>query len=236
MVDLFGEQLKKSLEKLGLSGLDSLEIHNARLSDHNEEYSKSLYKRLQRNGHLYRDVLRMVNQDRNVFGASMVAHGHADAMVTGLTRSFGVNHEYITRVLDPKPGHRLMTCSLVVTRSTALFIADTNINEEPDAIAMADIAIQTAEKAKSFGYEPRVALLSFSNFGSSQKQRTERLEEAITLARELDPDVDDQSVHRALFKGEALIGTPKPPDDIAPIWDRMDISKGDILAIMGYPD
>ena len=58
----------------------------------------------------------------------------------------------------------------------------------------------------------------------------------IALARELDPDVDDQSVHRALFKGEALIGTPKPPDDIAPIWDRMDISKGDILAIMGYPD
>ena len=58
----------------------------------------------------------------------------------------------------------------------------------------------------------------------------------IALARELDPDVDDQSVHRALFKGEALIGTPKPSDDIAPIWDRMDISKGDILAIMGYPD
>ena len=58
----------------------------------------------------------------------------------------------------------------------------------------------------------------------------------ITLAKKLDPDVDDQSVHRALCKGEALIGTPKPPDDIAPIWDRMDIFKGDILAVMGYPD
>ena len=178
------DTVKKSLEKLGLSGLDSLEIHNARLSDHNEEYSNSLYKRLQRKGHLYRDVLRMVNQDRNVFGASMVAHGHADAMVTGLTRSFGVNHEYITRVLDPKPGHRLMTCSLVVTRSTALFIADTNINEEPDAIAMADIAIQTAEKAKSFGYEPRVALLSFSNFGYPHREHMERVRAAVKILDE----------------------------------------------------
>jgi malate dehydrogenase (oxaloacetate-decarboxylating)(NADP+) len=87
-----------------------------------------------------------------------------------------------------------MTCSLVVTRSTALFIADTNINEEPDAAALADIATQTAEKAKSFGYEPRVALLSFSNFGYPHREHMERVRAAVQLLddRKVDFEYDGE--------------------------------------------
>ncbi|MBM86665.1 MAG: NADP-dependent malic enzyme [Rhodospirillaceae bacterium] len=173
------ETVQETMARLGLSGADSLEIHNARLSEYNAEYTDHLYQRLQRSGHLYRDVQRMVNQDRNVFGASMVQHGHADAMVTGVTRSFGVNHEYISRVLDPKPGQRLMTCSVVLTRSRTLFIADTNINELPDPEALADIAIQTAARARAFGHEPRVALLSFSNFGYPHRKHMHRVRAGI---------------------------------------------------------
>jgi malate dehydrogenase (oxaloacetate-decarboxylating)(NADP+) len=184
------ETVRETMAKLGLSASTDLEIHNARLSDHNEEYTDSLYKRLQRSGHLFRDVQRMVNQDRNVFGASMVAHGHADAMVTGVTRSFGVNHEYITRVLDPKPGQRLMTCSVVVTRSTTLFIADTNINELPDPDALADIAIQTAERARAFGHEPRVALLSFSNFGYPHREHMQRIRAGVRALDERNVDFE----------------------------------------------
>ena len=58
----------------------------------------------------------------------------------------------------------------------------------------------------------------------------------LALARELDADVDDQSIHRNLFDGEALVGTPSPPEDIAPIWDRMNIYNGDILVIIGYQE
>ena len=186
--------VKASIKRLGLSGLDNLEIHNARLSKHNVQYTQTLYQRLQRKGHLYRDVQRMVNQDRNVFGASMVAHGHADAMVTGLTRSFGVNHEYITRVLDTKPGQRLMTCSLVVTRNNALFIADTNITEVPEPEVLADIAVQTATKAKAFGYEPRVALVSFSNFGYPHREHMQRIQEATKILdrRKVDFEYDGE--------------------------------------------
>jgi malate dehydrogenase (oxaloacetate-decarboxylating)(NADP+) len=111
-------------------------------------------------------------------------------MITGITRSFGVNYEYITRVLDPKPGQRLMTCSLVVTRSTALFIADTNINEEPDAETIADIAVQTAEKARAFGYEPKVALLSFSNFGYPHREHMERVRAAVQILDERKVDFE----------------------------------------------
>ena len=186
--------VQASIKRLGLSGLDNLEIHNARLSKHNVQYTQTLYQRLQRKGHLYRDVQRMVNQDRNVFGASMVAHGHADAMVTGLTRSFGVNHEYITRVLDTKPGQRLMTCSLVLTRNNALFIADTNITEVPEPEVLADIAVQTATKAKAFGYEPRVALVSFSNFGYPHREHMQRIQEATKILdrRKVDFEYDGE--------------------------------------------
>ena len=184
------ETVRETMARLGLASSTDLEIHNARLSVHNEEYTANLYKRLQRSGHLFRDVQRMVNQDRNVFAASMVANGHADAMVTGVTRSFGVNHEYITRVLDPKPGQRLMTCSVVVTRSTTLFIADTNINELPDPEALADIAIQTAERARAFGHEPRVALLSFSNFGYPHREHMQRIRAGVRALDERNVDFE----------------------------------------------
>jgi malate dehydrogenase (oxaloacetate-decarboxylating)(NADP+) len=184
------ETVRETMARLGLASSTDLEIHNARLSVHNEDYTANLYKRLQRGGHLFRDVQRMINQDRNVFAASMVAHGHADAMVTGVTRSFGVNHEYVTRVLDPKPGQRLMTCSVVVTRSTTLFIADTNINELPDPEALADIAVQTAERARAFGHEPRVALLSFSNFGYPHREHMQRIRAGVQALDERNVDFE----------------------------------------------
>ena len=188
------DTVNASIERLGLSSLDNIEIHNARLSKHNIEYTQTLYQRLQRKGHLYRDVQRMVNQDRNVFGASLVAHGHADAMVTELTRNFGVNHEYITRVLDTKPGQRLMICSLDVTRNNALFIADTNIIEVPEPEVLADIAAQTASKATAFGYEPRVAVVSFSNFGYPHREHMQRIQEATKIldVRKVDFEYDGE--------------------------------------------
>ena len=73
---------------MGLGTLDGVEIHNARLSEHNRRYAEFLYRRQQRSGLLFRDCQRLVNQDRNVFAACMVAHGHADAMITGLTRTY----------------------------------------------------------------------------------------------------------------------------------------------------
>ncbi len=184
------ERVRETMARLGVPGTETLEIHNARLSEHNAAYTERLYRRLQRSGHLARDVQRMVNQDRNVFAACMVLHGHADAMVTGLTRSFGVNHEYITRVLGPKPGQRPMTCSVVIDRARTLFIADTNINELPDPEALADIAVQTAERARAFGHVPRVALLSFSNFGYPDREHMRRIRAGVRALDEREVDFE----------------------------------------------
>jgi malate dehydrogenase (oxaloacetate-decarboxylating)(NADP+) len=90
--------------------------HQRRLSRRNANYVAYLYERLQRQGYLVRDVQRLINQDRNHFAACMVALDDADAMVTGVTRNFSVALEDVRRVIDCKPGHRVIGLSLVLSR------------------------------------------------------------------------------------------------------------------------
>ena len=165
-------RVRQRIEELGLEGADSLEIINAKISKHNDDYIAYLYRRLQRRGLLERDCQRMVNLDRNVFAACMVAQGHADALVTGMTRSFGSSFEHVTRVIDPKAGTEFVTTSLLISKGRTVFIGDTSIHERPTAEQMADIAIAIAHKARSMGHIPRVAFLSFSNFGRPNSQIT----------------------------------------------------------------
>jgi malate dehydrogenase (oxaloacetate-decarboxylating)(NADP+) len=121
----------------------------------------------------------MVNQNRNVFAACMVSHGHADAMVTGVTRSFTTCFDEITRVVDPRPGERLFGMSIFLSRSRTVFIADTSVHELPAPEELADIAVLTAAKARQFGHEPRVAFLSFSNFGNPMREKADRIRLAV---------------------------------------------------------
>jgi malate dehydrogenase (oxaloacetate-decarboxylating)(NADP+) len=178
----------------GLGAAEGIEITNARLSHRNAHYSEFLYRRLQRKGALHRDCQRMVNQDRNVFAACMVAEGDADAMVTGVTRSFATTLEEIRRVLDPRPGHILFGLSVVIARGRTVLLADTAVHELPSAEEMADIATQAAGMARLLGHDPRVALLSFSNFGNPPMERMERVREAVRLLdrRQVDFEYDGE--------------------------------------------
>ncbi len=183
------DRVRETMKAMGLTG-DFLEIHNARLSEHNKGYAEFLYQRLQRSGALLRDCQRMVNQNRNVFAACMVANGHADAMVSGLTRSFGVTYEDIARAIDPKPGHRVFGMSMMMIDGRSVFIADTSVHELPTPEQMADIAIQSAEQARAMGYEPRVALLSFSNFGNPMRAKALRVREAVKVLDQMEVDFE----------------------------------------------
>src|SRR5687767_1184429 len=107
-----------------LEGREGIEIHNARLSNRNATYAQFLYERLQRKGYLFRDCQRMINQDRNTFAACMVALGDADAMVSGVTRNYSVVLDDVRKVIDPKPGHRVMGISLVLSRGRTVLVAD----------------------------------------------------------------------------------------------------------------
>ncbi|MBX7147353.1 MAG: NADP-dependent malic enzyme, partial [Alphaproteobacteria bacterium] len=175
------DRIAQTMKAAGLGSIDNLEIQNARISSRNQHYTDMLYKRLQRKGLLYRDCQRMVNLDRNIFAACMVMEGDADAMISGLTRNFSTNLEEITKVIPTQDNKILMGLSVIMSQDKAVFLADTSVHELPSAEELVNIAIQTADKARKLGHEPRVALLSFSNFGNPQGIRAQRIQEAIQI-------------------------------------------------------
>jgi malate dehydrogenase (oxaloacetate-decarboxylating)(NADP+) len=177
-------------ENMRLVGLDpgevKLNIINARLSHWNEAFVDRLYARLRREGFLRRDVQRLINQDRNSFAASMVALGHADGMVTGVTRAFDQALEEVMRVIDPAPDGRVLGVSVVLAKGRTIFIADTNVTEMPEAEDLAEIACETARAVRTLGYTPRVAFMSYSTFGSPMGERSEKVREAVALLDSMD--------------------------------------------------
>ena len=166
---------------IDIGARDGIEIHNARLSHRNTAYAQFLYERLQRQGFLFRDCQRLINQDRNHFAASMVALGDADAMVTGVTRNTSIALADVCRVIDAKPGHRMIGLSIALTRGRTILVADTAIHELPSGQEIAEIAIEAAGVARRLGYEPRVALLAFSTFGHPKGERTKFVQEAVRI-------------------------------------------------------
>jgi malate dehydrogenase (oxaloacetate-decarboxylating)(NADP+) len=205
------ERVRAAAEAAGLDLNDKgIEIHNARLSHRNALYAQFLYERLQRRGYLFRDCQRMINQDRNYFGAAMVAQGDADAMVTGVTRSFSIALEEVRRVIDDKPGHRVVGVSLILSRGRPIVVADTAITEMPSAEDLAEIAIEAAGVARRFGYEPRVAMLAFSNFGHPPGERAQRVQEAVRIldSRRLDFEYDGEMGADVALNKELMTAYP----------------------------
>lgn len=181
------ELVHENMRAAGLEPAEAgIEIMNARVSHHNEASVDYLYERLQREGYLRRDVQRLINQDRNSFGAALVALGHADGMVTGVTRNFDQVLEEVLNVIDPAPDGRVIGMSVVMAKGRTLFIADTNITEMPLAEELVEIAIEAARAVRTLGYEPRVAFMSYSTFGNPMGERSERVRDAVAMLDEMD--------------------------------------------------
>jgi len=196
------DRIIATMRGIGVGPVEPVEIHNAALSTANRAYTDFLYRRLQRHGSLYRDCQRMVNQDRNIFAACMVACGDADALVTGATRNYFTAFEEVTRVIGPKPGQRICGYVLLVSRGHSVLVADTTGHPTPDGDELADIAIQSAERARGMiGEVPRVALLSYSTFGNPTRADTERVRAAVAILDQRKPDFEydgEMSVEVAL--------------------------------------
>ncbi len=177
----------ENMRGVGLDPADvKIEIINARVSDKNAEYVDYLYRRLQREGYLRRDVQRLINQDRNAFAAAMVALRHADGMVTGVTRAFDQVLEEVLRVVDPSPDGRVIGLSVVLAKGRTIFIADTSVTEMPEAEDLVEIAKEAARAVRTLGYEPRLAFMSYSTFGNPMGLRSEKVREAVAMLDELD--------------------------------------------------
>ncbi len=175
---------KAVADKMHMLGVDNprdFEIQNSADCEHVPAMVDYLYKRLQRRGYTERDVRRMVNQERNVFAALLVALGHADAMITGLTRTFAQSAREVNLVLDAKDAGVPFGIHMMIGKNHTTFLADTTINERPSAEELAHIARETAAVARRMGHEPRVAFLSYSTFGNPSGKWLDNIRGAVAI-------------------------------------------------------
>lgn len=177
------ESVHERLQKLGANP-DDFELHNSVNSPLVPRMVEFLYGRLQRRGYLRRDIERIVNRDRNIFGALLLQLGEADAMITGVTRTYAETMRQVKRVIDYQEGRTAFGIHVLVGQSHTVFIADTTVNERPTAEELAAIAEGTAQVARRMGHEPRVAFLSYSNFGNPEGRWLDNVRGAIKLLDE----------------------------------------------------
>ncbi|NDB49166.1 MAG: NADP-dependent malic enzyme [Proteobacteria bacterium] len=210
------EKIAQQLKDLGLTLDKSIEIHNSKDEKQRQRYTDHIYKRLQRKGFLKRDCDRLIRTNRIVFGSCMVDLGDADAMVTGVTRTFSDTLENIKYVVDERPGEIIFGLTIAVTKKGTVFIADTNVHEYPTAENLADIAISSARVARILGFTPRVAFLAHSTFGKPMSERSVHLREARDLLEkrkvdfefegEMQPDVALNQKFKTIYPFSKLSG------------------------------
>ncbi len=191
------------------AGLDEklLEIRVPHSAEDAAPYTETLYRRIQRRGGLQRDAVRMVTNDRNIYAASMLKAGDADAMVTGVTRNYATALADVRQVLDPPHGQRPMGMQVIFAKGRVVLIADTSVTEMPTAEQLADIAMQGAATAKRFGITPRVALLASSTFGFPRSERSERIIEAVQILQNRGVDFE--------YDGEMAVDVALDKDKLA---------------------
>jgi malate dehydrogenase (oxaloacetate-decarboxylating)(NADP+) len=155
--------------------------HLADCEDKRHEFGDMLWHRRQRRGLTQYDARKLM-RDRNYFGAMMVENGMADAMISGLTRKYGQPIKPALEIIDTIPGvSKVAGLYIMVTKRGPFFFADTTMNVEPTAEELADIAVLTATTVKQFNVTPRMAMLSYTNFGSSTGDIPNKVSKAVSI-------------------------------------------------------
>jgi malate dehydrogenase (oxaloacetate-decarboxylating)(NADP+) len=153
------------------------------------EYAEIFWNSRQRRGISLLDSQKWM-RERNYFAAMMVNQGHADAMVSGYSRSYASIIKPILQLIDKAPGISLVaTTNMMMTNRGPMFLSDTAINPNPSADDLAKIALMTAKTARMFGIEPVIAMISFSNFGSSSNPSTNKVRDAVKFLHENHPEL-----------------------------------------------
>ena len=154
-----------------------------------DAYAHTYWQLRQRKGITLYDAQRRM-RERNYYAAMMVREGDADAMISGYSRSYPNVLKPVLQVIDTQEGvNRVATTNLMITNRGPLFISDTSININPNAKDLAKIAQMTSYTAALFGIQPKVAMLSYSNFGSSKNEDAQKVSEAVKLAHRFLPDI-----------------------------------------------
>jgi malate dehydrogenase (oxaloacetate-decarboxylating)(NADP+) len=154
-----------------------------------ERYAQLLYKKRQRKGATFQDCVRLM-RERNYFGAMMVETGEADALVSGLTKDYPKTISPALQVIGVADGvSRVCGMYIITNKKGTYFFSDTTVNLDPNAEELSQIIELTARGVKFFDITPRIAVLSYSNFGSSKGDVPDKTKEAVRLARAKNPNL-----------------------------------------------
>ena len=210
------KRIKEQLKKIGLDQNYKIEIVNSTNKQKREKYVKHLYKKLQREGQLERDVDRLVRNDRIAWGSSMIACKDADAMVTGNIRHYAASIEKLKKVVDSRPGEEIFGMTMINSKGKTILVADTNVQDFPSAQRLVNVSKSCVRVARLFGFDPKVAFLSHSTFGNPISKNTKHVRDAIELLKkdkvdfdfdgEMQPDVALNPIYQETYPFSKIVG------------------------------
>jgi malate dehydrogenase (oxaloacetate-decarboxylating)(NADP+) len=212
------DAVNQHIKDLGLD-LKDVEIIRPRKSPRFEEYVSALYNLRKRKGMTLASAQQLLKNNYNVYGMMMVEMGDADGLISGLTEHYPETIRPALQIIGTRPGVRkICGAYMMVFKNRTIFISDATVNIEPDAEDLADIALLTAEKALYMNVSPRVAMLSFSNFGSTQHPFTDKVRKAVEIIKKKAPNL--------VVEGEIMADTALDPDIVSEVFPFSEI-KGD---------
>ncbi|GMR24988.1 MAG: NADP-dependent malic enzyme [Ignavibacteria bacterium] len=180
--------IKTEIKRLGFDPKD-FQIINPLKSDKSEKYAEEFSKHRQRKGGTLMEAKRLMAKP-NYFGSMMVEMGEADALISGLTTSYPNTIRPALQCIGVKEGIKVVSgLYIVVAKQDVYFFADSTVNINPTTEQLVDITLSAADTVKEFDIEPRIAMLSFSNFGSSQNPDSLKVKEAVKIVKQLRPDL-----------------------------------------------
>jgi malate dehydrogenase (oxaloacetate-decarboxylating)(NADP+) len=172
---------------LDLTDLPIINPQLDEMKDKRDAYAELFYKKRQRKGLNFHES-RKIMQERNYFGCMMVEAGDADAMISGLTKNYAEAIRPALHCIGTENGvKKIAGMYLLLTKKGPLFLADTTINFNPTAEELADITLLAAKEVRNFNLVPRIAMLSYSNFGSNASPEAKLVAEATRLVKQKDP-------------------------------------------------
>ncbi|HEX4823062.1 MAG TPA: phosphate acyltransferase, partial [Candidatus Polarisedimenticolaceae bacterium] len=209
--------IREAIRSLGLD-LEGVEIVDPVRSPRREHYVDAYHRLRRRKGMTRRDaerqMLRMIN-----YGMMMVEAGDADGIVAGLTQNYPATIRPALQIIRPLPGiSTIAGVYMLVLKKNVLFITDATVNIDPSAEALADIAILAAKKVRTFDITPRVAMLSFSNFGSTRHPKAEKMARAAEIVKQRAPEL--------IVDGEVMADTAVSPEIIEALYPFSTLKEG----------
>ena len=174
---------------IDITDLPIIDIRSDEMEAKREFFGSILFQKRQRKGINKYESLKLM-RTQNYFGAMMVETGEADAMLSGLTRNYAEGIRPAVQIIGTEEGvKKIAGMYLLLTKKGPLFLADTTVNIKPTAEEIADITLMVAKEVRNFNIEPRIAMLSYSNFGSSDTEEAKMMAEATKIVKQRNPSL-----------------------------------------------